>query len=215
MPNLYDIGCDVYKRWVAVSQIIQDDFGDTSSVLDVGGAPGSLFYEYMPSCTVTPANPQYGGPSGADLPYEDGQFDVAMSVDTLEHVPATQREKFLAEMWRVAKKGVVLAAPFDTEGVVEAEALVFALTRNLFLREHIEHGLPSFEETKKFLEGLGPKALRTWGNDSLQSWVSWLTLHNLEKGRTNLSGLNQFLNKKYRPFMDEEPTYRKIILLKK
>ena len=51
---------------------------------------------------------------GTALPFEDGAFDVVMSMSTVDHVPdPTGRQRFISEMARVARPGgrVVLTVP--------------------------------------------------------------------------------------------------------
>ena len=52
--------------------------------------------------------------SDVKLPFKDNSFDVAVSCDTLEHIPKKDRLTFINEMARVCRKGVVLCAPLGT-----------------------------------------------------------------------------------------------------
>jgi SAM-dependent methyltransferase len=52
-----------------------------------------------------------------DLPYEDGQFDVALCSETLEHV--TDFRSALAELLRVTRTAVVITVPHETQQQVE------------------------------------------------------------------------------------------------
>jgi SAM-dependent methyltransferase len=45
---------------------------------------------------------------GDSLPFEDNAFDMVISLDTLEHIPKDKRQKFLAEIKRIAKKTILL-----------------------------------------------------------------------------------------------------------
>ena len=44
-----------------------------------------------------------------DLPYEDGTFDVVYCKDLLEHLPPDEYKQATREMWRVARKKVMIA----------------------------------------------------------------------------------------------------------
>src|SRR5207249_2747566 len=78
-------------------------------VLDVGGYPGVLprflqgdAYD-VSVLDVVPDDgtiPGYRQGSGLDLPYEGGGFDLVTGLDTLEHIPAGNRDRFLAELMR-------------------------------------------------------------------------------------------------------------------
>lgn len=71
--------------------------------------------------TVEHATAQYGAPgrirfvegSCASLPFEDAQFDVVVSFETIEHLPAADQPRMLAEFARVLKRDgiVVISSP--------------------------------------------------------------------------------------------------------
>ena len=81
-------------------------------VLDVGGYPGTLRHFLsednfeLSVLDVVPDDdsiPGYMQGSGMELPFGDGSFDVIFSLDTLEHIPGRERDRFLAELKRVAR----------------------------------------------------------------------------------------------------------------
>jgi O-antigen biosynthesis protein len=93
------------------------------------------------------------------LPFEDEAFDFVVSVDVYEHIQAEARDRYLSELRRTARRGALLAVPFDSEVVRDAERLAnefhraVHLEENVWLREHAENGLPSLEDAKRFFEG--------------------------------------------------------------
>src|SRR4029079_15860530 len=99
---------------------------------------------------------------GTQLPFADHTFDAVVSSDVLEHVRPERRAAFLAELRRVSRDLVVVAAPFDTPGVAGVEELVrrYALlatgTKQLQLDEHQDHGLPDLDATVGVLSA-GPE----------------------------------------------------------
>src|SRR5438094_3825451 len=92
-------------------------------VLDVGGYPGILrrflsagAYD-VSVLDVVPDDgtiPGYRQGSGLELPYDNKSFDVVTSLDTLEHIPANHRDKFLSELSRSAHNAVVLINPVQS-----------------------------------------------------------------------------------------------------
>ena len=49
--------------------------------------------------------------SVTDLPFHDGQFDVALCCQVLEHLPFDQFETSLCELWRCCRLGLVVSLP--------------------------------------------------------------------------------------------------------
>jgi hypothetical protein len=86
---------------------------------------------------------------GRRLPFRDGSFHTVVSMDTLEHLPAPQREAFLAELVRVSASRVIMGSPTQS-GVAAAHAddPVVQLVHKLgmpepeWMHEHDEFGLP-------------------------------------------------------------------------
>jgi SAM-dependent methyltransferase len=81
--------------------------------------------------------------SAERLPFEDGAFDVAVSVDMLEHLPEELRRPSLAELFRVARRGVIVACPMG-EPARRIDQRLARLYRRRgadlpdWLREHLE-----------------------------------------------------------------------------
>jgi ubiquinone/menaquinone biosynthesis C-methylase UbiE len=51
---------------------------------------------------------EYKACTGAGLPYADAEFDLAMAICVLHHVPVMDRARFIAEMQRVTRRGGVV-----------------------------------------------------------------------------------------------------------
>jgi hypothetical protein len=50
--------------------------------------------------------------NGKALPFSDGEFDVVHSAAVLEHVGSQEEQvRFIAELWRVARRGIFLTTP--------------------------------------------------------------------------------------------------------
>jgi SAM-dependent methyltransferase len=118
---------------------------------------------------------------GAPLPFADGAFDAVVSLEVLEHIPASGRRFFLAECLRVSRRGCVWTCPVGSPDARHAEA-VGSTTYELrngkphpFLREHAEFGLPTVEELTGHLAALDvPHAV--WSQTPADVWLANLVL---------------------------------------
>ena len=144
---------DTWERHSIVSGVL----GDPGTVLDVGGVQGELA-AFLPRARVTTLNL---GEEQADvhfdgrrLPFRDRSFEVAVSLDVLEHIPPPQRALHVAELIRVASTGIVVCCPLGTPTHVAAEDELARWHREAvgrphrFLEEHLETGLPSEPELR-------------------------------------------------------------------
>jgi SAM-dependent methyltransferase len=157
MPNrrtISDIrmGYDMYERHQAVRTLLGAQEG--AAVLDVGGIAGGLS-AFLPRAQVLALNIDDTGDicyDGATIPYDDGAFDTVVSLDTLEHVPPTARARFVGECLRVARRTLLIAAPYASGGHEAYEAKLDELYRAVhgdyhrWLHEHVVNGLPREED---------------------------------------------------------------------
>jgi hypothetical protein len=185
-----DAPFDQYQRYAITTAIARAMGGPTAPrVLDVGGhhldfwfrprRPIAEFLPEAPSITVDLARsrlPRYLCARGDALPFPDRQFDLACSVDVLEHVPPLARPAVLREVMRISRRAVVVAAPFRSPVIERAERIVSDFIREVCgyeqgqLQEHREHGWPDVDETAAAFEAAGWHA-RVFGYGSLWTWV--------------------------------------------
>lgn len=114
--------------------------------------------------------------SGTALPFPDASFDVVLSCDALEHVPAPERARFLAEAARVSRRYVILTAPAASSNARLAERIVEEFVRLRLglpqpqLLEHALHGLPEPGAVLAALREAGLDAVSFPGED-LYGWL--------------------------------------------
>lgn len=148
---------DTFER----HSVVAERSGRPASLLDVGGNRGELAM-FMPGTEVVTIN-MHGEDAdhhfdGDRLPFADDSFDVAVSVDVLEHIPAGQRRRHVEELARVARDRVVLCCPLGTLEHTAAEGELLRWFTDLtgaehrFLAEHIERGLPTESELRGLLD---------------------------------------------------------------
>jgi len=168
-------GIDRWSRYAHVANEIRKMKGKELSVLDVGsGGQGisSFLSSLRKDCDLflldvrkdalkglRKAHPVIG--DGYKLPFIDKAFDVVVSVDTIEHIPKSNRYTFFKELKRVYKKKIVITCPIQSDdGIFQGRKYDIAFQhlyeRNYGVKEpntaqHIAAGHPTIEEIKKVL----------------------------------------------------------------
>ncbi len=181
---------DVYSRHKIISELL----GEPARVLDVGGSLKQLSSFISPSSKLFTTDIVGGDViyNGQQLPFKDKCVDSVVSIDTIEHIPQNKRLPFLAELIRVAKKSVILAAPMGTptHSQAEKEALNKLKKQNKpvdqFLLEHVQFGLPTLIEIKIWLSKLPHHQLFFSGN-----WHIAKTLWQMQNSEIPLPKINR------------------------
>jgi hypothetical protein len=170
-----------------------------------------------PPCT----RPDYLRASGDAMPFRDRCFDAAVASDVLEHIPATNRRAFLAEMTRVVRGWVLVGGPFRSPETEAAERAIDNLTRSLtgqsnpWLREHIDCGLPDLGETRATLSDLGFSTVVV-PNGSLFGWFLMKSLelayHAVPDAFERFETLNDLYIRNWADSDHSRPTYRHLVI---
>ena len=134
-----------------------------TEILDVGGVSRHL-EPFVHGTRVVTANLEPPADvilNGSELPLPTASYDTVTSLDVLEHIPRPARAGHVAELARVARRRVILCCPIATEAHVACEEaladwyLAETGRSHRFLQEHIELGLPTEEELRRFFEEVG------------------------------------------------------------
>lgn len=227
-----DLSFDVYGRFAIIGDIINvnRDNRDRYRILDVGGR-GNLLKKFLPKDEVFYLDPNvesdddnYIEGDGCAIPSEDSSFDFVVSTDVYEHIPPPKRELFLTENLRVARLGVILVAPFYSKERELAEKYANDNYRviskgddHVWLKEHIENGLPDKDEVEKYLRS-NDYSFQVMYNNDLWLWEhlvcsSYLFL--VADKAEKLKELNLFYNEKLYPQDHAENSYRTVYFIKK
>jgi hypothetical protein len=206
--------------------------GPKSQILDVGGYPGVLRYFVSPVyfdvhvLDVPPDDgsiPNYTQGSGMDLPFPDHSFDIVTALDTLEHIPNTERERFLTEMMRVARHACLLINPVQSVEADVAEETLDEYIRWILdaqqeqLQEHREFGLPDFSATADAFERNGWRT-HSFSTANVYNWLLMMVAkHYLISLRDEkASGFERTLDRFYNlTFSDADralPAYRGVVV---
>ena len=172
-------------RYSAIAPLVEE--AGPGTVLDVGsgsegiagwlGADWSVTaldssFDYIGALTGPgpPAGRRVRGDARA-LPFANREFDIALALDVLEHIPPGERREVIAELVRVARRRVVVACPtgraaLDVDQRLRAGLRERGLTPPSWLEEHALHGFPEREELQAQLASHG--RLRLVDNESLR-----------------------------------------------
>ena len=228
MPDVFDLPFDQFQRYELVRTLLESvrADGERLRILDVGGRT-ALLREFLPSdrvelVDVIPSEVEglvLG--SGAELPFKDGSFDAVCAFDTLEHVPSPLRDDFVRECARVASRYVILAGPYDSPRVAEAEETLLDFLRarldweHQYLLEHRQNGLPSMPAALELLEQAGATTA-TVGHGELSRWLALMCVELYLEHETLLKDLGpqlyRFYNKHIFPFDHGEEVYRHAVI---
>lgn len=222
---------DRYARYGAIARAVRANLGPgVHDVLDVGDASGYLHAFDRDLRPVSIDRHVIGEPladarrieaDGARLPIRDRAVTAVVSSDALEHVPPGDRGAFVAELTRVTRGCVVLAAPFDTPTVAGVEELVrrYAMLATgepqAQLDEHRHHGLPDLEATIDAFETNG-LVVRAVGNGNAFDWLLAMLLKHQVIARPALapldSGFDVLFNASLADRNERGPFYRHVIV---
>lgn len=195
----------LWDYWVRYSRVVdvvtQLEPGNQLRLLEVSSGRGGISWLFrdpaVRSCLVD-RDPQLlkdprGGKSwrvcadAASLPFPSDSFDVVISVDTVEHLPAEIRSAFISELKRVAAHTVVITCPMQSEdGKFRAAESDRRLRQDIedrgnpvpdWLEEHIRNKHPMREE----LAALLPEAKIT-GTQNCDAWLRYSCLYHRPLG---------------------------------
>ena len=177
---------DVALRYLPVVDRLST--GVTGSLLEVGSGNRGLA-AYFPERVIgveprpTPAASPRLRPvaaTGTALPFASRSFETVVSVDVLEHLPASERPRFIEELVRVASRRLVLVFPEGARAAAHDQSLAERYRRlhgrlDQSLAEHLEYGLPDAEPIRQAIERSAPRPVTVRVarnlNLSLRGWI--------------------------------------------
>lgn len=163
----------------------------------------------------------YQQADGTQLPFDDQAFDIVLSCDTLEHIPLEGRDSFLAELRRVARRAVFLAAPHALTNVATSEAMLRQyLTQlqmnNPMLDEHVHYGLPQSSLVEAWLASEKLDYL-AFESGYLPHWQLLMVLKHLlfrQPQRDAMhANFDALYNQRFYEYDQRGPGYRRIYLI--
>jgi hypothetical protein len=233
--DLLTLPFDQYQRYTAVVQVADRLRAHLQrvelSVLDVGGFFRTLAGEailplthFLPQDQIVVVDrvaerlPNYLLADGRCLPFRSQAFDLAVSCDTLEHIPAAGRPAFLDELLRVTRHCLVLVAPFDSETNRRAEKVLQQYItsqglRNQPLEEHIALGLPALDAVRAHFSERG-LATVDLADGYVHRWLlMMLVKHTAGRSLHFHLELDRCYNQSLSPSDRREPAYRRVFVV--
>jgi SAM-dependent methyltransferase len=171
--------------------------------------------------TVPFEGASYQQASGMGLPFADRSWDIVISCDTLEHIPPAERGAFLAELRRVARRAVILAAPHATPGVRPAELALDEYLRSFeyhhqMLVEHLQYGIPEPSRVDAWLDEQGAEYI-AFPSGYLPRWQLMMFLKHLMIALPEMYFLHERLDQTYNERFYERdqraPGYRRVYVI--
>lgn len=217
---------DSWQRCETVRHLLNWALPDPGQVLDVGGYPGRL-RGMIPQHEWVICDPRVDVPgdqirgSAVQLPIRDQAFDIAVSLDVLEHINPGDRLNVLQEMIRVSRMGLILTFPARSPLVESAERKICEVYTQLhqkehpWLSEHARHPLPDADEIVQYLHSFGGQ-VAVFDVGDITRWTCMQLLDLLLEA---LPGSLDFAEQFDRLYQEKlyihdfkPPAYRKIIL---
>jgi ubiquinone/menaquinone biosynthesis C-methylase UbiE len=227
--------CDYWLRYTHVIRALESfaatGVGKTTRVLEVAsGSRGGVAWALQEPangrelCLVDVSDDLLRDPrggrawrvcaNGCQLPFADNSFDVVISLDTVEHLPNSQRTYFFKEMRRIARQAVIVTCPLQSgDGVFQARDFDLTLAQTItarrgtfpdWLREHLAQGHPTQKEICQLLPGAEIK-----GAESCSAWMRLASLYQ-RNFLWMFAGIYYLLRVRKN---DTQPPYRRALLI--
>ncbi len=227
---------DLYQRYHLAAQV--GSRLTRGPILDVGGLLGDqdghlattadFFAELETDAPVQVRttdlrhcdHPDHAPAPAWEQPFEDGSFNLVLSLDVLEHLEPERRPDLLSELDRVARSFILIGAPFSTPDVerTEEELAEGLLDTRRFLEEHRTLGLPTHDLVESYFGDRPGYEVHRFPSGYLPRWraMQVLTQHYFQlNDTTSMTALNRLYNQAcYVPDLSE-PSYRTLFLISK
>lgn len=187
----FELTWDRFNRLHHTAKVVRARVQQGTRILDVGGYDGALAL-FLPEFSVDVIDPITTGGSGLSIP--EGTYPAVVAIDALEHIEPGQRETFLSEVTKAASHHCFIN--FPARRTTEAQKLVYELTNNPLVKEHVIWELPEGKEVSSFLERVGFLS-EIIEHTSLSQWLAQYMLQSVAPdmaARVNQHLLDQHLD---------------------
>lgn len=203
------------SRYLIMASLISQGVGTKAKVLDVGGKEG-LLREFGVATTIIDMEysdqPNFIHGDALNMPFKDNSFDITVSCDVLEHIPAEHRNKFVAEMVRVTKEFAIICAPFNQGGVAASEKAANKFYKEIsgedhrWLIEHIDNGIPNRKSIESFIKKQKLE-YKFFKHLSLDIWDQTTKAHFLEAVFGDSKGISKLAKESFAKYYKDVCAY--------
>jgi hypothetical protein len=162
----FELTWDRFIRLHRTAEAIKARTSPDDTILDLGGFDGALAL-FMPEYQIDVVDPITTGGTCQSVARQS--YDVGVSIDSLEHVHPEAREQFLEGLTNAARQKVFIN--FPGRHTAEAQRLIYELTGNPLVKEHVVWQLPCMKEVQMWLEDESFES-ETLQHSSLAQWIS-------------------------------------------
>lgn len=169
----FELTWDRFLRLHNTAEAVKQKVEKITSILDVGGFDGALAM-FFDEVAVDVIDPITTGGTGHSITADS--YDVVVSIDALEHVPPEERQAFSRRLCDAARQHVFINFPGQQSAA--AQQLIFELTNNPLVKEHVMWQLPDRNQVKDWVEEAGFK-VEIKQHTSLAQWISQYLLQTM------------------------------------
>ncbi len=169
----FELTWDRFLRLHNTAEAVKQKVEKSVSILDVGGFDGALAM-FLNEYPVDVIDPITTGGTGHSITADS--YDVIVSIDALEHVPPDERKSFSRQLSNAARQHLFIN--FPGQHTAAAQKLVFELTDNPLVKEHVMWQLPVRNQVRDWVEEAGFE-VDTKQHTSLAQWISQYLLQTM------------------------------------
>jgi hypothetical protein len=162
----FELTWDRFCRINKTAEYIRKVANTDDTILDVGGFDGALAL-FLEEFAIDVMDPETTGGNGLDI--AENSYDIVVSIDAVEHLKPADRERFINSKARAARKHCFVN--FPAKRSAKAQALVYELTGNTLVHDHVRWILPDASEVANQLSDCGYKTMII-EHTSITQWIS-------------------------------------------
>jgi glycosyltransferase involved in cell wall biosynthesis len=235
MDQCLSLPFDQFQRYKLVSDIINKfRTGERKfKILDVGAGFEENLKKFLPLDDIYYLDKEYPPEYFQKEHFISGdifktefhdKYDFIVAIDVYEHIPQINRKKFIDILILLSDIATIIAAPFDLDDVKKCEFFANEVYRNshgsdyIWLKEHIENGLPSLADTQNLIRD-NHLSFVILPNGYLPRWFEMISAFLLTEGKPEfqpmMTTLYELYNQNYYEYDNRNPAYRQVIVIPK